>query len=124
VSPEILVFVYGTLKRGGENHSFLAGQTFVGEARTVPGFCLYELEGYPGMVARSDERDGVVGEVWSVTAAALRELDELEGTAVGLYRRERIQLLPPYAGFAVETYLYAREIAGRRKIGSSWPASE
>jgi len=34
------IFVYGTLKRGGRNHHFMAGQQFVGEARTAPGYTL------------------------------------------------------------------------------------
>lgn len=121
MSAETLVFVYGTLKRGGENHSFLAGQTFVGDARTVPGFRLYELDAYPGMVASPDDREGVTGELWSVDSATQSQLDELEGVDAGLYRRERIQLQPPFERFDVETYLYARPIAGRREIGSSWP---
>lgn len=116
------VFVYGTLKRGGSNHAFLAGQTFLGEARTVPGFTLYQLQGYPGMVAsKTPAPESVTGEVWSVDAATLIALDRLEGIAEGLYRRERIQLLPPFADLAVETYLYARSVAGATELGSTWP---
>jgi gamma-glutamylcyclotransferase (GGCT)/AIG2-like uncharacterized protein YtfP len=121
VSAKTLVFVYGTLKRGGENHSFLANQTFLGEAHTVPGFRLYELDGYPGMVDYPDDRDGVTGELWSVDSATLSRLDELEGVEVGLYRRQRIPLQSPFERSAAETYLYARSVAGRREIGSSWP---
>ena len=29
------LFVYGTLKRGGSNHAHLAGQKFLGPARTA-----------------------------------------------------------------------------------------
>lgn len=115
-----LVFVYGTLKRGCSNHHFLAEQRFVGEARTVPGFRLYNLGGYPGMVPHATDRDGVTGEIWEVDEACLRRLDALEGLAEGLYRREPIPLLPPHAGQGIEGYLYARTIAGRREIGASW----
>ena len=34
MSPEKLIFVYGTLKRACANHHFLSGQKFIGEART------------------------------------------------------------------------------------------
>jgi gamma-glutamylcyclotransferase (GGCT)/AIG2-like uncharacterized protein YtfP len=54
-----LVFIYGTLKRGGGNHHLLAGQEFRGPARTAPGFTLYELTGYPGMVPEGGDRAGV-----------------------------------------------------------------
>jgi len=115
-----LVFVYGTLKRGGANHAFLAGQSFLGNGCTAPGFRLYGLAGYPGMIRVPDDRDGVSGEVWSVGDDCLARLDELEGLAEGLYRREPIRLLPPFADQAVETYFYARSVAGRPDLGSTW----
>jgi gamma-glutamylaminecyclotransferase len=121
MSGETLVFVYGTLKRGGSNHAFLGGQTFLGEARTVPGFQLYELNGYPGMVAENAPRaEGVTGEVWSVDAGTLKQLDLLEGIAEGLYRREPLPLLPPFNDRVIESYLYSRSVAGRRELGSTW----
>jgi gamma-glutamylaminecyclotransferase len=120
MKPGKLIFVYGTLKRGGSNHLYLRGQTFVGEARTAPGFRLYGLDGFPGMVAKADDCDGVTGEVWSVTAEALAHIDGLEGTAEGMYRRARIPLLAPFANQIVEGYLYARSLAGRPDLGSTW----
>ena len=115
-----LVFVYGTLKRGARNHRVMAGQEFVGAARTAPGFRLFALDGFPGMVPWPDDRDGVTGEVWRVDALALQRLDAFEGLAEGLYRREAIPLLAPFAEANVEAYLYARDISGRAEIGSTW----
>ncbi|MDB6128327.1 MAG: hypothetical protein JWM35_2223 [Verrucomicrobia bacterium] len=115
-----LIFVYGTLKRGGSNHSFLSGQKFLGDARTAPGYRLFELDGFPGMVAKLDDRAGVTGEVWSVNDACLATLDRLEGIDEGLYRRERVRLLAPFVDQAIETYVYAREVNGRRELGSEW----
>jgi gamma-glutamylcyclotransferase (GGCT)/AIG2-like uncharacterized protein YtfP len=121
MSEGTLVFVYGTLKRGGSNHAFLGGQTFVGEARTVPGFQLYELNGYPGMVAENSPRaEGVTGEVWLVDADTLKHLDQLEGLAEGLYRREPVPLLPPFNARTAETYVYAQSVEGRHALGSAW----
>jgi gamma-glutamylaminecyclotransferase len=115
-----LIFVYGTLKRGGLNHHFLAGQRFAGEARTAPGFRLYDLGGYPGMVTQPDDTEGVIGEVWEVDSDALVQLDALEGLAEGLYRREPVPLLSPFADRGVEAYLYPHDTTGRRAIGSVW----
>jgi gamma-glutamylaminecyclotransferase len=120
MSTEKLIFVYGTLKRGCSNHHYLAGQKFLGEARTVPGFRLFGLSGHPGMVPHPADGDGVTGEVWSVTPEALRHLDGLEGIDEGIYRRERIPLLYPFADHAIEGYLYSRPIAGRPDLGSTW----
>jgi gamma-glutamylaminecyclotransferase len=116
----LLVFVYGTLKRGGANHLYLVNQRFLGETRTQPGFRLYDLGGYPGMIAHIDDRQGVAGEVWSIDARTLQKLDVLEGLAEGLYRRERIALLSPFENRRIETYLYARSIEGRRDLGGVW----
>jgi gamma-glutamylcyclotransferase (GGCT)/AIG2-like uncharacterized protein YtfP len=114
------VFVYGTLKRGGRNHHFLAGQQFLGEARTQPGYTLYSLGGYPGMVRSAEAGHDVAGEVWHVEAACLAGLDELEGVGEGLYERVAIALSAPFEGQAVETYLYLRSLEGRPALGSIW----
>ena len=120
MSNETLVFVYGTLKRGGSNQHYLAGQKFVGVARTTPGFRLFDLGQYPGMVPSADDLNGVAGEVWSVEIDCLDHLDVLEGLAEGLYRREPVPLLPPFADRKVETYFYARPVEGRRDLGGEF----
>lgn len=115
------IFVYGTLKRGGENHALLAGQRFLGTARTIAGHRLYGLDGYPGMVEDAADRDGVSGEVWEIDTAALRALDELEGVDEGLYARVPVRLQPPFDRGNIETYLYLRSIAGRPNLNGEWP---
>ena len=85
-----LLFVYGTLKRGCSNHRFLAEQTFVASARTPSGYRLFDFGGYPGIVAVPADRDGVMGEVWSVDSAALQRLDDFEAASPGL----RITICP------------------------------
>lgn len=115
-----LLFVYGTLKRGCHNHRFIAGQNFLGLAETVPGYRLYDLGGYPGLVARPDAPEGVRGEVWSVDDETLKRLDAFEGVHEGLYRREPVQLAAPYAGQSIGAYFSALDIEGRREIGNVW----
>lgn len=114
------IFVYGTLKRGCQNHSQLAGQRFLGDARTTPGYRLYHLGEYPGMVADPADNQGVTGEVWDVSAGALARLDAFEGIHEGLYRREPVALLPPFDAAVVETYIYARDPGGHPPIGDTW----
>ena len=118
--PKKLLFVYGTLKRGCSNHHFLTDQEFLGEARTTPGFRLYELGGHPGMVAKKGDRDGVTGEIWAVDAAALVRLDGLEGLDEGIYRRDVVPLLAPFADQGIEGYIYNRSVKNRRDLGSEW----
>ncbi|MBC8039707.1 MAG: gamma-glutamylcyclotransferase [Opitutaceae bacterium] len=113
------LFVYGTLKRGCKNHLHLAGQTFIGNVRSIAGYRLYDLGDYPGMVPDPIDTAGVTGEVWSVDDAVLAYLDEFEGVAEGLYRRERIRLLPPFDQIEAHTYLYNRD-PGTRLLGPTW----
>ena len=116
-----LIFVYGTLKRQGRNHRFLAGQQVLGEACTAPGYTLYSLGEYPGMVRSAHAGQIVTGEIWKVDAAGLSALDKLEGVDEGLYERVAITLAPPFHDHAVETYLYLRSLEGYTALGSTWP---
>ena len=77
---DALLFVYGTLKRGCCNHRHLAGQRFVGPARTVPGFTLYDLGGYPGLAPAPEDTAGVAGEIWAVDAAGHKLWEYDSGT--------------------------------------------
>jgi gamma-glutamylcyclotransferase (GGCT)/AIG2-like uncharacterized protein YtfP len=115
-----LLFVYGTLKRGCSNHAQMAGQKYVGPARTVPGYTLYNLGGYPGIAKEPKDKLGVVGEIWSVDEDALRRLDHFEGVHEGLYRREPMALQPPYADRAIEAYVSMLSMTGRPEVGSEW----
>jgi gamma-glutamylcyclotransferase (GGCT)/AIG2-like uncharacterized protein YtfP len=72
------------------------------------------------MVPLAEDRDGVTGEVWAVDADGLKWLDELEGLAIGLYRRERVPLLAALGDATVEAYIYAQPTAGLADIGSTW----
>ncbi len=115
-----LLFVYGTLKRGCVNHHHLAGQQLVGPARTQPGYRLYDLGGFPGIMVKETDREGVTGEVWVIDATSLGRLDEFEGVHQGLYRRRTILLLPPFATDAIHAYFPTADSSGLREVGAEW----
>jgi gamma-glutamylaminecyclotransferase len=119
-----LIFVYGTLKRGGSNHLQLAGQSFVQPARTVAGYRLFNLGSYPAMVTHAGDLEGVEGEVWSVDDACLRKLDIFEGVPEGLYQRTAVRVLGPFTDLLIEAYVYPHSVAGRVEIGSVWHESK
>jgi gamma-glutamylaminecyclotransferase len=116
----MLIFVYGTLKHGGSNHGYMRDQRFIGEALTAPHFRLYDLGGYPGMVADENQGLNIQGEVWEVDAEALKRLDELEDIEGGEYAREVIPMLAPYDDTAIEGYRFLLPVTGYRDIGSTW----
>ncbi len=105
------VFTYGTLMRGEANHRLLRGSLFVGVAKTVRGFGLFDHGHFPAMVRMGD---GVVaGEVFEITDETLRALDRLEGYPT-LYGRELIDLDD---GSQAIAYLQAGEqVHGRSRI--------
>ena len=114
-----LVFVYGTLKRGGENHGWIEKQQFVAEAHTAALYRLFDLGGYPGMV-RAEDGISIQGEVWEVDETGLIKLDVLEDTDGGEYERVQVQLEGEYATQSVEGYVYLRSVEGRRDLGACW----
>jgi gamma-glutamylcyclotransferase (GGCT)/AIG2-like uncharacterized protein YtfP len=87
----IAVFVYGTLRRGGSNHAWLAGSHYGGEGR-LPGARLYDLGPFPmAIVTPETAAESIEGELWWVDAAVLTRLDRLEGHP-RLYERRQLPL--------------------------------
>lgn len=115
-----LVFVYGTLKRGGDNHGWIQQQQFVAEAHTQPLYRMYDLGGYPGMVRVPNQGLSIEGEVWEVDEAGLAKLDILEDIEGGEYERVPVPLLGGFAERYVEGYIYLRSTEGRRDVGNCW----
>ncbi|MFH1061016.1 MAG: gamma-glutamylcyclotransferase family protein [Pseudomonadota bacterium] len=87
MSEEHLVFVYGTLRKGYQNHHLLAGARDLGPARTVALHALY-LDDYPYLV-KGHAVCRVVGELYGVDDAGLARLDLLEEHPVW-YCREKV----------------------------------
>jgi gamma-glutamylcyclotransferase (GGCT)/AIG2-like uncharacterized protein YtfP len=103
------LFVYGTLMRRGPRHRVLAGQRFLGEARTRPLYALYDLGDFPGLVRREADGRAVWGELYEVAADLVARLDRIEG-APNLYRLEPV-LIEGHAG-RVLAYFYRQDTHG------------
>lgn len=114
---EILLFTYGTLKRGHYNNKFLDGAEFIGEA-IMKGFEMYSNGAYPMIV----EGDGIVyGEVYKVNLEDLLRIDRLEEYREdiddGVYLRRKGEVeLKSGEKVDVEYYLWNRSILGLKKI--------
>jgi gamma-glutamylcyclotransferase (GGCT)/AIG2-like uncharacterized protein YtfP len=76
MTVEELVFVYGTLRRGYVNHHLLQGARYLGPASSQRAYALY-LGDFPYLV-ESQAVCAVVGELYGVSPAGLRLLDQLE----------------------------------------------
>lgn len=86
-SSEVLLFVYGSLKRGFRHHAELRGAPRERPARTLGRYRLVRVGEYPALLEGGEQR--VSGELYRVGEELLAELDEFEGPA---YRRGSIVL--------------------------------
>ncbi len=108
----MLLFVYGTLRRGEPSHSLLAGARFVGTAQTEPRYELVDLGEYPALVEGGDT--AVVGELYDVNHEMLVQLDIYEDVPT-LYERKSLRFAQQQAA----GYLMRREHAeGLPRIAS------
>jgi gamma-glutamylcyclotransferase (GGCT)/AIG2-like uncharacterized protein YtfP len=91
-APERLVFVYGTLRRGGRND--------INRLQPAPGYVgmgevrgrLYHFDWYPGLTLGGEEAVTVVGEVYRIAPQLEPVLDGIErivpGEASEYFKRE------------------------------------
>ena len=82
-----LVFVYGSLLRGLGNHRVIADGELLGEGVTDANYHMVSLGGFPGVI--EDGKTAIVGELYRVSDATLRGLDQLEGNGSFYTRVQR-----------------------------------
>ena len=84
-----LVFVYGTLRRGGAGAMSIRfpGAKFIAEAKVCGS--LYDLGAYPGLLVNGSN-SSVSGEVYEVDQETLNKLDEFEASS--RYRRKQVEI--------------------------------
>jgi gamma-glutamylcyclotransferase (GGCT)/AIG2-like uncharacterized protein YtfP len=85
-----LIFVYGTLRRGGVRAmpGLFPHSKFVGQAHVAGG--LYDMGEYPALLLGGSSSP-VRGEVYEIDDKILSELDEIEASS--LYRRLQVEVV-------------------------------
>ena len=84
------LFTYGTLMQGFSNHYLLKRAEWVGAAKTLEKYSLYE-SGIP-FVFKDESVSHIYGELYLVDELTLKIIDRLEGHPVW-YRREEVQVI-------------------------------
>ncbi len=112
-TPEHLVFVYGTLKRGFHNHHYLADAMFIDSAQTVRPYAMY-VAGIP-YVARHEPVSRIHGELFAVDEQTLHVLDQLESHP-DWYCREQVEVLCNADNSPVIAWLYFNPDSSGRLI--------
>ncbi len=86
------LFVYGTLLQGERRNHHLDGCYLIQSAE-IPGRLYDTGRGYPAALFDGNSKETVMGEIYAISGDVgkkLRELDEIEGTEIGLYTRKSI----------------------------------
>jgi len=92
VSDGYTVFVYGSLKRGFDNHGLLENAVYIGKGQTVErNFTMYSLGAFPGVCRDAKASTTVKGELYQVNLRDMWKLDRLEGHP-NFYRRESVMI--------------------------------
>lgn len=107
------LFVYGTLRKGGSNHHYLADSKLLRQAYRLSGYALFSYhKQYPFMISASEEEE-VIGDVYLVDEATLDQTKLLEDVENKLYK---LVWLPDDCFY---TYLkYTPDTEGMPKIAS------
>ena len=109
------VFVYGTLKRGQRNFSYLRGARFIGYHVTEKLYSMYEFGGYPAVCR--DGRHAIIGEVYRVGNRRFGILDAFESYP-DFYQRIEIETRWGKAWMYV---VEPERCRGKRKLVGNWP---
>jgi gamma-glutamylaminecyclotransferase len=96
----MLLFVYGTLKRGCKNHYILEDCQLRGQA-TLLGYSMLDVGGFPCIIP-GPPNDAVKGEIYEIPPGRWPRLDRLERVP-HLYTRETVNLLD---GAEVQVYIW------------------
>lgn len=114
----MLLFAYGTLKRGGKYHSYLDEASLVAERATAKG-TLYDTGlGYPALVlSGTDEIEGEVYEIPNVLWPALDYLEDYSGEIeTDLYDKRVIQVQTNQGELETAVYIARDEKLMKEKI--------
>lgn len=105
-----LVAVYGTLRKGFDNHRLLQNAEYMGTFNTEPIFDLHDLGGFPGL--KNNGTTSVVMEVYAVNEQEAARVDMLEGYEEGrtptFYDKQPIETPWGTAG----VYIYVNNLSG------------
>ncbi len=111
------VFVYGTLKRGFDNHGILVKSKFISTAKTLhsyPLICKYPS--FPYLIDGEGEGFCVHGEVYDVSSQTMLRLDELEGYPEHYTKREIEVVLEDKTITMATVYFLAEKIQYRKYL--------
>jgi gamma-glutamylcyclotransferase (GGCT)/AIG2-like uncharacterized protein YtfP len=120
-TKKTLLFVYGTLMRGGKLHRALASSPnvkFVGKAKIRAELYRPRGEEYPGAVRTAKPNRFVYGELYALRNPdrILKRIDEIEGCDEGLFLRRIVDVWQHGKKHRSWTYLYAKSVSSAEPL--------
>ena len=103
-----LLFTYGTLMHGRDNHGYMKNSRYIGDA-VIRDFGIYELGWYPGIVHESGKT--VRGELYCVPPEDFEDIRQLEDDGA-LYCQEVTDCLWEGCSLKCHTFVYNRGVDG------------
>jgi len=111
----IRLFVYGSLKRGFHNASYLSSACFLGAHTTRAEYSMYDFGNYPAVCASGSTC--IVGEVYQICEQLLASTDRLEWYP-DFYQRVLINTDHGEAWM----YIVSEQLCGKKKqLTGIWP---
>jgi gamma-glutamylcyclotransferase (GGCT)/AIG2-like uncharacterized protein YtfP len=101
------IFVYGSLKKGFENHDILSEANYISKAKTLRKFAMYKEENqdYPYIIDDAKHGQNIDGEVYEITRKdILQRVDDFEG-APTYFKHENIFVKTRKGKIKVKTYV-------------------
>lgn len=87
------LFVYGTLKKGFDNHTYIAHSKFISTAKTAKKYPMITTHlAFPYLIHQAGKGHHIHGEVYSVDYKTFMEVDKLEGYPTH-YKRVEIEVM-------------------------------
>ena len=105
----MIVFVYGSLKKGKRLHNYLKNTEFLGNALTCDKYPMIVSKSgwYPYLLDKKGEGKKVKGEVYKISPKLLKTLDRLEEVP-HYYKRKKICVKLDFKTVNAWCYFYAK----------------
>jgi len=104
---EAYLFVYGSLKKGFDNHTILKKANYISKAQTIDKFAMYKEENrnYPYIVKNEIIGQSIEGELYQITREdVLKKIDEFED-APKYFKHENIWIKTRSQKIKATTYV-------------------
>lgn len=118
-----LLFVYGSLRKGGEFHNYLNGADFI-DSDILKGFIMTESGDYPVIWKSESPEDTVYVEIYRISDYHLTQIDILEGYS-GPGMNNEYERITAFSSKGYQGFVYCNSSStglsmGDRIISGDW----